>query len=76
MVLVSRYVKLKAIGSARVRLRCGSRQFENDFSVAQAFTPGNKEVLVSKAPINGACEHRLVLSPGVNALPRRKRLGY
>jgi hypothetical protein len=40
------------------------------FSVAQAFTPGNRKAISFKSPINGALIAPLVFSP------RRKRLGY
>jgi len=43
-------------------------QFD-DFSVAQAFTPGNERAVSCKAPLMG-------LSSAACFSPRRKRLGY
>jgi hypothetical protein len=41
----------------------------NDFSVAQAFTPGDEKAIVFKSPINGALISALS-HPGVNAWAR------
>ena len=51
----------------------------NDLFVAQAFTPGNKEGLVFKSPINGALVACPVSHPGVNAWARENptmKLGH
>ena len=42
----------------------------NDFSVAQAFTPRESKVVVSKAPINGL---PLFLNPGVTPRLRKEK---
>ena len=50
----------------------------NDFSVAQAFTPGEMKAIVFKSPINGALIALAVSHPGVNAWARENiamRLG-
>jgi hypothetical protein len=45
----------------------------NDFSVAQAFTPGELQPVVFKSPINGALIAPAVSHPGVNAWARENR---
>jgi hypothetical protein len=42
----------------------------NDFSVAQAFTPGSERGVSFQSAINGALETNRIF------IPRRKRLGY